>query len=40
MAKLSECIYILYPDFMSFDGTKSQMKEHFYKAIEYAWVDR
>jgi hypothetical protein len=36
-AKLKECIYMLHPDLELFDGTKSQLKEQFYKAIEDAW---
>ena len=36
-AKLKERIYMLYSDLESFDGTKEQLKEQFYKAIEEAW---
>jgi transposase len=36
-AKLKERIYMLHPDLELFDGTKSQLKEQFYKAIEDAW---
>jgi len=35
-AKLKERIYMLYPDLELFDGTKDQLKEQFYKAMEDA----
>ena len=28
---------MLYPDLELFNGTKEQLKEHFYKAMEDAW---
>ena len=36
-AKLKERIYLLYPDLELFNGTKEQLKEQFYKAMENAW---
>lgn len=36
-AKLKERIYMLYPDFELFNGTKEQLKEQFFKAMEDAW---
>ena len=36
-AKLKERIYMLYPNLELFSGTKEQLKEQFYKAMEDAW---